>query len=62
MTQSAHLTPTQWRESADDANPAGPLFAGGAFAEADIVSAADFPTIGGNPPSICTGSHTIQCC
>jgi hypothetical protein len=30
-----------WRERADSDNPAGPLFVGGEFAEADIVGGGD---------------------
>jgi Family of unknown function (DUF6229) len=48
----------QWRDHGDD-NPAGPLFAAGEFAEADIVnSTADF----GTRCSICTGSSPVSCC
>lgn len=47
----------RWLLSAED-NPAGPLYSGGAFAEADIVGSAGRNTL----CSICTGSRTIQCC
>jgi hypothetical protein len=46
-----------WLDSADD-SPAGPLFSGGAYAEADIVGSAYRNTM----LSICTGSVTIACC
>lgn len=49
---------SRWVMSAEDGNPAGPLFSGGEFAAADIVGAAFRST----QVSICTGSHTIQCC
>ncbi len=52
----------QWRDGADIDNPAGPLFAGGEYVAADIVAAAEPTTLGGHPPSACTGSHTISCC
>ena len=45
----------QWRDGAQD-NPAGPLFAAGIFAEADITS-----DCGGGPTfqcSACSGSYT----
>lgn len=46
-----------WRNGAEN-NPAGPLFSGGAFAQADIVNALAFDT----NCCLCTGSRTIQCC
>lgn len=47
----------RWLLSAED-NPAGPLYSGGAFAEADIVGSTGRKT----QVSLCTGSHTIACC
>ena len=47
----------RWLLSAED-NPAGPLYSGGKFAEADIAGSTGRKT----QVSICTGSHTIQCC
>ena len=48
----------QWRNREDD-NPAGPLFAAGEFAEADIINAtAEF----GTRCSACTGSTGNPCC
>jgi hypothetical protein len=47
----------RWLLSAED-NPAGPLYSGGAFAEADIVGSTGRKT----EVSICSGSHTVQCC
>ncbi|MBZ5492856.1 MAG: DUF6229 family protein [Acidobacteriia bacterium] len=47
-----------WRNGGGQNNPAGPLFAAGEFAQADIVNA-----MGKNTSCcLCTGSHTIQCC
>jgi hypothetical protein len=46
----------QWRNGGD--SPAGPLFASGQFAEADIVNATALDT----NCCLCTGSWTIQCC
>jgi hypothetical protein len=53
MTQGSD----RWLLSAEN-NPAGPLYSGGAFAEADIVGSTGRKT----QVSICTGSHTIACC
>ncbi|MGH6870402.1 MAG: DUF6229 family protein [Rhizomicrobium sp.] len=53
---------SQWREEADLENPAGPLYAGGEFAAADIVSASEPTTLGGHPCSLCTGSTPVSCC
>jgi hypothetical protein len=48
----------QWRNGEQD-NPAGPLFAAGEFAEADILNAtADFYTW----CSGCSGSYGHPCC
>ena len=49
-----------WRSEADSSNPAGPLFAGGQFAEADIV--CETGTGSGQCGSICTGSRYGDCC
>ena len=49
----------QWHNHGEKDNPAGPLFAAGEFAEADIVNAtAEFVT----RCSSCTGSSPVQCC
>jgi hypothetical protein len=48
----------QWRDHGNDDNPAGPLFAAGEFAEADIVNATSAVTCG----TYCTGSIRVQCC
>ena len=56
-TESAELV-AQWRNDADQDNPAGPLFAAGEFAEADIVNATPAITCG----TYCTGSIRVQCC
>ncbi len=46
-----------WRNGAQD-NPAGPLFASGEFAEADIVNATAQIT----GCCLCSGSFTHPCC
>ena len=49
----------QWRNHGEQDNPAGPLFAAGEFAEADIVNAtSEFIT----RCSGCSGSYTRACC
>ncbi|HEY2071611.1 MAG TPA: DUF6229 family protein [Rhizomicrobium sp.] len=62
MSNSQTNLAAQWRDGADIDNPAGPLFAGGEYAAADIVAAAEPTTLGGVPCSACTGSHTNPCC
>jgi hypothetical protein len=58
-TSNAAELVAQWRDHGEHDNPAGPLFATGEFAEADIVnSTADF----GTRCSICTGSSPVACC
>ena len=47
----------QWRNQEQD-NPAGPLFAAGEFAEADIVNATPGITCG----TACSGSIGHPCC
>lgn len=49
----------EWRNNESRYNPAGPLYAAGEFAEADIVNAADeFIT----RCSSCSGSAGHPCC
>ena len=48
----------QWRNGGGQNNPAGPLFAAGEFAQADIVNA----TVKSTNCCLCTGSATGQCC
>ncbi len=50
----------QWRTDADASNPAGPLFAGGEYAEADIVG--DVIHITGQCGTGCSASRTHYCC
>ena len=50
-----------WREGGQD-NPAGPLFAAGAFAEADITTADCCNTTVTNCGTQCSGSCTRECC
>lgn len=47
----------EWRNGLGQNNPAGPLFAAGEFAEADIVNA----TAKATNCCLCTGSVHIQC-
>jgi hypothetical protein len=49
-----------WRRRASEDNPAGPLFTGGDFTEAEIVLA----TVGGSGRcgTACSGSSTRFCC
>lgn len=57
-TSSGAALVAMWRNGSA-ASPAGPLFASGQFAEADIVNAtADFYT----GYSSCSGSLTHPCC
>jgi hypothetical protein len=49
-----------WLSAADDLSPAGPLFTGGKFAEADIVGATIRETRG--TCSSCTASRGSYCC
>ncbi len=50
-----------WRDEADMENPAGPLFAGGDYAEADIVGRSEtgISLVCG---TVCTGHSTKVCC
>ena len=48
----------QWRNLGEQDNPAGPLFAAGEFAEADIVNLIGLYT----GYSSCSGSLTHPCC
>ena len=59
-TLDADALVAEWRNSADESNPAGPLFSGGEFAEADI--AGDFIHMTGQCGTGCSGSRTRQCC
>jgi len=48
----------RWRNGGGHNNPAGPLFASGEFAEADIVNAtAEITRCSG-----CSGSEYMPCC
>ncbi len=57
--QGADLV-AQWRSGAEMDNPAGPLFIGGEFAEADIV--CETGTGSGQCGTACSGSFTRYCC
>lgn len=50
----------EWRTTAGPANPAGPLYTSGVFAEPDIVEAEARYSHAGC--SLCTASHGIACC
>ena len=57
----------QWRNDAGAGNPAGPLFASGEFATADIVAASDMMTLTPACQTIacgtnCSGSSNGDCC
>ena len=57
LSDGAELV-AQWRNHGEQDNPAGPLFAAGEFAEADIVNAtAEITRCSG-----CSGSFTHPCC
>jgi hypothetical protein len=57
ISDAAELV-TQWRDQENQDNPAGPLFAAGEFAEADIVNPTPYITCG----TACSGSVTRFCC
>jgi uncharacterized protein DUF6229 len=57
--QAAERTAAQWRTVAGPGNPAGPFYASGEFAEPDIVEAEASYT---GQCSLCSASHTLQCC
>lgn len=61
MVTAAERIGAQWRESAAGDNPAGPLYRGGEFAEADMVggSLANALVLSGDFCSTRTGSG---CC
>ena len=50
----------QWRSHASTGNPAGALFIGGEFAEADI--SCETSTGSGKCGTACSWSRTLQCC
>lgn len=56
---SAHQI-AEWRVRADADNPAGPLYVGGQYAEADILGDVVLAT--GRCGTACSGSRTRQCC
>lgn len=49
----------EWRSTAGPANPAGPLYASGVFAEPDIVEAEAKYT---GHCSLCSASRGVYCC
>ena len=66
MNNTQHTAQTeamidQWRTDAGSSNPAGPLFAGGEYVEADIIG----DIIGGGTGICgtgCSASRTHYCC
>ncbi len=60
MLERAEAVVAQWRTSAGADNPAGPLYASGEYAEADII-VAGWPE-SGRCGTACTYSRTRQCC
>jgi hypothetical protein len=58
-TLSGAALVAHWRNGGAQNSPAGPLFAAGEFAEADIVNATAEITWG---CSSCSGSFTHPCC
>lgn len=66
ISQGSDLV-TQWRNAAGATNPAGPLFVGGEFAEADIAGDSNTITAGpvcnsGRCGTVCSGSSGRPCC
>jgi len=59
-TELAQETAAKWRTTADDSNPAGPLYSSGVFAEADIVAQEFIVTLHGC--SACSASGAGECC
>lgn len=65
MLETAEEVIARWRSSPDTDNPAGPLYAAGVFAKADIA-APDMVASGlvcqTDRCSACTASRAIPCC
>ncbi|HEX4301934.1 MAG TPA: DUF6229 family protein [Rhizomicrobium sp.] len=57
-------TGARWRKEAGHDNPAGPLFASGDFAAADIACEANELTLvcTAHCGTDCSGSGNVQCC
>jgi hypothetical protein len=67
VTLAAEEIVAQWRRTADPlaglANPAGPLYVSGRYAEADILTAGVGTGNGtGRCGTDCSGSTPISCC
>jgi hypothetical protein len=60
VLESAEKIVMEWLCSVDGDSPAGPLFTGGKFAEADIIGASWIETRG--TCSSCTASRGSYCC
>lgn len=56
--ETAETIVDQWRTAAGTDNPAGPLYASGAFAESDIIEAESSYTL---RPSACTNGGSLCC-
>jgi hypothetical protein len=58
------MNENRWREDGSSDNPAGPLFSGGEYAAAEIVSEADGKTLicSGACGTACSGSAGHDCC
>lgn len=63
MPEAREDTVMRWRSSAGGDSPAGPLYAAGEFAEADIAAPDMVTTVARNSRcSLCTASNAIPCC
>jgi len=63
MPEAREDTVTRWRSSAGGDSPAGPLYAAGEFAEADIAAPDLVATVAQySRCSLCTASGGIACC
>lgn len=60
VIENAEKIVLEWLAADEEDSPAGPLFTGGKFAEADIIGASLIETRG--TCSSCTASRTSFCC
>jgi hypothetical protein len=60
MNKSSNAVVSEWRNNAEQGNPAGPLFASGQFAQADIV--CETWNGSGQCGTACTQSIDRMCC
>lgn len=62
QTQGEFDQAAEWRECADAGNPAGPLYSGGDYVEADIMGGdVEITIFNCTSCAECTGSVTINC-